>query len=60
MKLSIVIPVYKAEDLVDELLRRIHLSVEHITKDYEVILVDDGGPDDSWRKSNCRANGTQK
>jgi dolichol-phosphate mannosyltransferase len=46
--LSIVSPVYKAEKIVDELVRRIVASVELITTDYEIILVEDGSPDDSW------------
>ena len=45
---SIVSPVYRAEKLVDELVSRIKSSVGSITEDYEIILVDDCGPDDSW------------
>ena len=56
MKLSIVSPVFKAENLVDELVMRLQLSVEKITKDYEIILVEDGGDDHSWEKIDlhCR------
>lgn len=50
MLLSIVSPVYKAEKIVDELIRRIHESVSTITSDYEIILVEDGGGDGSWEK----------
>ena len=50
MVLSIVSPVYKAENIVDELVRRIHESVSGITSDYEIILVEDGGGDQSWEK----------
>lgn len=50
MLLSIVSPVYKAEKIVDELIRRIHESVSTITSDYEIILVEDGGEDGSWQK----------
>ena len=46
--LSIVSPVYKAEKLVDELVARIVASVETLTLDFEIILVDDRSPDDSW------------
>ena len=55
MVLSIVSPVYKAEKIVDELIRRIHASVSGITADYEIILVEDGGGDQSWERiqSNC-------
>ena len=45
---SIVSPVYKAERIVHELVRRIKCSVETITNDFEVVLVCDGSPDNSW------------
>ena len=48
--ISIVSPVYRAENLVDELVKRIHQSVSSITSDYEIILVEDSGPDSSWNK----------
>ena len=46
--LSIVSPVYKAEKIVPELVRRITESVKTITSDYEIVLVCDGSPDNSW------------
>jgi glycosyltransferase involved in cell wall biosynthesis len=46
--ISIVSPVYKAEKIVSELVSRIISSVEKITPDFEIILVEDGGPDNSW------------
>jgi len=48
--LSIVSPVYKAENIIDELVRRIKESVSGITPDYEIILVEDGSKDQSWNK----------
>ena len=48
MKISIVSPVYKAENLLLELVSRIESSIQKITNDYEIILVEDGSPDDSW------------
>jgi polyisoprenyl-phosphate glycosyltransferase len=50
MLLSIVSPVYKAEKIVDELIRRIKESAKEITEDYEIILIEDGGGDHSWEK----------
>lgn len=50
MILSIVSPVYKAEQIIDELVQRIRDAVEEITPDYEIILVEDGGGDGSWEK----------
>jgi polyisoprenyl-phosphate glycosyltransferase len=51
MNLSIVIPVYNSERLVPELVRRIAgaMSGEGMAADYEVILVDDGSRDASWK-----------
>ena len=48
MKLSIVSPIYKGEKMLDELVRRITASVTPITDEYEIILVNDQSPDDSW------------
>ncbi len=50
MYLSIVSPVYRAEKIVEQLVEEIHQSVKTITDDYEIILVEDGSPDDSWAK----------
>src|ERR1039458_10832117 len=50
MLLSIVSPVYNAEHIIDELVKRVQESVEVITNHYEIILVEDGGEDGSWQK----------
>lgn len=50
MKLSIVSPVYRAESIVDELVKRIQIAAEQITSEYEIILVEDCGPDNSWKQ----------
>jgi polyisoprenyl-phosphate glycosyltransferase len=47
--LSIVSPVYKAEKIIPVLIDRIEKEVIKITEDYEIILVEDCGPDDSWK-----------
>jgi polyisoprenyl-phosphate glycosyltransferase len=47
--LSIVSPVYNAEKLLPILIKRIENSVQNITYDYEIILVEDNGPDNSWK-----------
>ena len=46
--LSIVIPVLNESSLIDELLRRVTKNVETLTKDFEIILVDDGSQDGTW------------
>ena len=50
MRLSIVSPVYRAEHILEELVDRIEQAVLKITNDFEVILVEDAGPDNSWIK----------
>jgi len=48
--LSIVSPVYRAEEIVAELERRITEEVSRITPDFEIVLVDDGSPDRAWSR----------
>ena len=56
--ISIVSPVYHGEKMVDELVRRNVESVSTITDDYEIILVNDASPDNSWDEivKQCAAN----
>lgn len=46
--LSIVSPVYNAEKIVPVLVERIESSIREITDEYEIILVEDCGLDNSW------------
>lgn len=46
--ISIVSPVYLGEKIVPELVKQIANSVSKITSNYEIILVEDGSPDNSW------------
>jgi glycosyltransferase involved in cell wall biosynthesis len=54
--LSLVIPIFNEEKLLDELVKRTVSSIESFTMDYEVIFVDDGCTDHSverilfWQK----------
>jgi len=54
--LSVVSPVYQSEPLVDLLVERIRTAVSEITNSYEIILIEDRGPDNSWHKieENCK------
>ena len=56
--ISIVSPVYNSEKIVDELVSRIVKNVSEISEEYEIILVEDGSPDNSWSKilENCARN----
>ena len=46
--LSIVSPVYRAEPLIPRLVAEIKAAVETLGVSYEIVLVDDASPDDSW------------
>ncbi len=46
--ISVVIPVYKAEGCLDELYRRLVVSLGGISQDFEIVLVEDCGGDRSW------------
>jgi len=48
--LSIVSPVYRAESMVENLVREVTASISPITEDFELILVEDFSPDDSWAR----------
>lgn len=53
--ISIVSPVYQAEFIVDKLVSRIIEKVSKISKNFEIILVEDGSHDNSWSviEKNC-------
>jgi polyisoprenyl-phosphate glycosyltransferase len=46
--LSVVIPVYKAEKCLDALYVRLKDTLENISPDFEIILIEDCGGDNSW------------
>ena len=46
--LSVVIPVYNDEEVLQELHRRLKPVLDTIAQQYEVVLVDDGSKDHSW------------
>jgi dolichol-phosphate mannosyltransferase len=47
--LSIVIPVYNDEEVLDELVKRLIPVAESLSGQYEVIFIDDGSRDQSWK-----------
>ena len=57
MKLSIVSPVYQAETIIPFLVKRIEQSVQNITPDYEIILVEDRSQYYSWEVIEQISNG---
>jgi dolichol-phosphate mannosyltransferase len=46
--ISVVSPVYQAEKIIAELVRQLHENLVAITDNYEIILVNDASPDNSW------------
>lgn len=46
--LSIVIPLYQEGKHLNEVLRRVRNAVQSIDGTWELVLVDDGSPDDTW------------
>lgn len=51
MKLSIVATLYRSAPYLEEFHRRVSLAARQLTDDYEIILVNDGSPDDSLARA---------
>jgi polyisoprenyl-phosphate glycosyltransferase len=49
MELSVIVPVYRSEECLPELARRVQEAVAGRIREYELILVNDGSPDASWK-----------
>ena len=58
VKISVVSPVYKGEKMVEELVRRNAEALSGMDVDYEIILVNDASPDNSWQaiEAECKKN----
>ena len=56
--ISVVSPVYQGEKMVHELVSRIKENVLKITRDFDIILVNDASPDNSWASilEECNAD----
>ncbi|MDB4498246.1 glycosyltransferase family 2 protein [Gammaproteobacteria bacterium] len=48
--ISVVSPIYRGEKMLDELVERLHQNLSSICTNYEIILVNDASPDNSWSK----------
>lgn len=46
--ISVVVPLYRCEQCVAELYRRLVASLERITASFELVLVNDGSPEGDW------------
>lgn len=64
-RLSLVVPVFRSRDTLRELHRRIVAAIEPIDPNFELLLVEDRGGDDSWAvienlaKQDSRVRGVQ-
>ena len=58
VKISVVSPVYRGEKMVSELVRRNVETLSEMGVDYEIILVNDASPDNSWQaiEAECKKN----
>lgn len=45
---SVVVPVYGSEESLGELVERLFATLEPLGRPFEIILIDDRSPDDSW------------
>lgn len=65
VQISVVVPVYLGAPFLEQLYERLRDAITPITEAFEIILVDDRGPDDSWRiirelsKRDPRVRGVQ-
>src|SRR5205823_4264367 len=46
--LSVVVPLYRCEECVTELYRRLVHSLEALSPSFEIVLVNDGSPQGDW------------
>jgi undecaprenyl-phosphate 4-deoxy-4-formamido-L-arabinose transferase len=49
MNLSVVVPVYKGETLIEPLVAQLIKTLPTFVEEYEIILINDGSPDSSWQ-----------
>jgi glycosyltransferase involved in cell wall biosynthesis len=57
IQLSVVSPVYNAADCLDAFVARVGAAVSQISDSYEIVLVDDGSVDESWKRIEAHALG---
>lgn len=50
MEISLVIPVYNEEALIDELISRSHAALSQFSQRFEIVIVDDGSTDGSLQR----------
>lgn len=58
--ISVVTPVYGCVTCLSQLYERLTTTLTTITSDYEIIMVNDGSPDDSWLRIKLLAEKDEK
>src|ERR1700733_4889287 len=48
LTVSVIIPVYRSEQILPELYSQLSAAMVEITPDFEIIFIEDGGGDGSW------------
>jgi undecaprenyl-phosphate 4-deoxy-4-formamido-L-arabinose transferase len=47
--ISVLVPVYRGEKTIGELVRRLNLVLASVGDEWEILLINDGSPDNSWQ-----------
>lgn len=58
--ISVVAPILNEETLISEFIKRVTVQLNKINSEYEIILIDDGSSDDSWRQIQIAAREDKK
>jgi polyisoprenyl-phosphate glycosyltransferase len=58
--ISVVIPVYLAENIIDELVKQLIQVLSEVNEKYEIVLVEDGSSDNSWAKIKDRCSNDKR
>ena len=54
---SIVIPTYNERENIPELLERVHRSMRPLGHPFEIVIVDDDSPDETWKVASRQSDG---
>lgn len=59
-EISVIVPVYRSATTLAELCQKLIDTVENISPDFEILLVEDCGGDDSWQVIESLAKGDKR
>jgi dolichol-phosphate mannosyltransferase len=58
--INVVAPIYNEEAIIEEFVKQVSESLNQITSDYKILLIDDGSKDSSWEKIDELAGKNKK